>query len=258
MAKQPWLEQVREQLIRHRLPPAYVRRFLDELSDHFQDLTEEAMSTEASVRSRLGEPNDVAETAVIAYRRRSFLGRHPGAALVVFGLSPIVALAVTFWLACGVIELLFTISEKQFGVPTDQWVRAFGRIDSTGTIVLFAISLLTVVVPALLISLFYGRLATRLCLGRKWIVVACLMLAAVAILPRFSARFSDVPGQSALMFAIPIPQHLGQLGEIPGTVAGYFRDPRQVIQFLVPLAVGGWFLRRKREEQPENRLRLAA
>ena len=75
MANQAWLDEVRERLAKHTLPPAYIRRFMDELSDHFQDITEENMGTEANVLSRLGEPEHVAESAATAYRRRSFLGR---------------------------------------------------------------------------------------------------------------------------------------------------------------------------------------
>jgi hypothetical protein len=38
MDNQPWLDSVREQLARRRLPPSYVQRFTEELSDHLEDL----------------------------------------------------------------------------------------------------------------------------------------------------------------------------------------------------------------------------
>ena len=93
MANLPWLDEVRKRLAEQALPPSYVQRFMEELSDHFQDVTEEIMSTEASVSSRLGEPEQVAKAVVTAYRRRSFLGRHPTAAFLVFAVSPVVSLA---------------------------------------------------------------------------------------------------------------------------------------------------------------------
>ena len=109
MAKRRWLDEVRQRLARRALPPAYIGRFMDELSDHFQDLTEESMSTEASVLSRLGDPAQVAEAAVTAYRQRSFLGRHPAAALLVFGISPaasLIALTVaSLWVVCTTADL---------------------------------------------------------------------------------------------------------------------------------------------------------
>ena len=68
MANQPWLDEVRERLAWHALPPAYIRRFMEELFDHFQDITEETMSVENDVLSRLGEPNQVAEAAICEFQ----------------------------------------------------------------------------------------------------------------------------------------------------------------------------------------------
>ena len=92
MANPLWLDDVRERLADKRLPPKYVRRLLDELSEHLEDLKEENMSTEANAYSRLGEPEQVAQAAIITYRRHSFLGRHPVATFLVFAVSPIVPL----------------------------------------------------------------------------------------------------------------------------------------------------------------------
>ena len=88
MDSQPWLDRVRERLARQLLPSSYVQRFMEELTDHFQDITEETMRADESVLSRLGEPDQVANAAVTAYRRRSFLGRHPALKFLVFGVSP--------------------------------------------------------------------------------------------------------------------------------------------------------------------------
>ena len=68
----------------------------EELGDHLEDLKEE--NVEADAISRLGEPDQVAESAVGAYRRRSFLGRHPTAAFMVFAISPVVPLYLVFLL----------------------------------------------------------------------------------------------------------------------------------------------------------------
>ena len=70
MESQPWLNRVRERLVRQLLPPSYVQRFVEELSDHLEDVKEDGMDQNSS--SRLGDPEQVADTAVAAYRRRSF------------------------------------------------------------------------------------------------------------------------------------------------------------------------------------------
>ena len=66
MDDQPWLDRVRQRLAKHVLPPNYVHRFLNELTDHLDDLKEE--NVEADAISRLGDPEEVAEAAVAAYR----------------------------------------------------------------------------------------------------------------------------------------------------------------------------------------------
>ena len=74
MANQRWLDEVLSRLAERGLPLSYVQRFAEELSDHLEDFTEENMSTEANMSSRLGKPEEVADAAVTAYRRRGFLG----------------------------------------------------------------------------------------------------------------------------------------------------------------------------------------
>ena len=64
MDSQPWLDRVRERLARHVLPPSYVQRLMEELSDHLEDLKEEGM--EADAISRMGEAEQVAEAAATA------------------------------------------------------------------------------------------------------------------------------------------------------------------------------------------------
>ncbi len=99
MESQPWLDRVRERLAKHVLPPSYVQRFMGELTDHLEDLKEENM--EADAVSRLGEPDQVADTAVAAYRRRPFLGRHCWARVLVFGVCNILLIVVLMFLLKG-------------------------------------------------------------------------------------------------------------------------------------------------------------
>ena len=121
MANLPWLEEVQKRLYGHGLPPSYVRRFVAELMDHFQDLKEENMGADAV--SRLGEPEAVAEAAVTAYRRRSFFARHPVLTfplpLLVFAVSPVVSYALLFFSfhAPCLLHRLFAPSwDRRYGV----------------------------------------------------------------------------------------------------------------------------------------------
>ena len=247
MANRQWLEEVRARLAEHAIPSTYVRRFTEELSDHLEDLKEENMSTETAVRSRLGEPEQVADVAATAYRRRSFLGRHPAAALLVFGVSPIAALGALFAaIVCG----LLVLAEKLDSNVID------GMLRWAGPALPYVMSALTVVVPSILVSMFYCRLATRLCIGRKWLFTSCAVVAAMAVLPIWSATLSDVPGQSALrlgMFALP--HSLGESVGVFTTILCSLYSVRQLLQLIVPLAICCWFVCRKGDQ---GRPQLAA
>jgi hypothetical protein len=116
MANLPWLDEAQERLARYALPPTYIQRFVDELTDHLEDLKEENMSTQAAMCSRLGKPGQVAEAAVTAYRRRSFLGRH---LILVFAISPVVSLIVLFLASLALIGLI----EVGVGIGWMRWTR---------------------------------------------------------------------------------------------------------------------------------------
>jgi hypothetical protein len=234
MANRRWLEEVQERLARSALPPGYIRRFMEELSDHLQDLTEENMSTEANASSRLGEPQEVARAAAAAYRRRSFLGRHPTAAFLVFAVSPAVSLILVFGLmALGA----RTVCCTWLGVTGNE-VRATppGPLELLATECLF--SLLFVVIPVILTTVAYGKLVQWSGVARTWMVVSCGVLAAMVI-PCWHARAIELAGHPGVLCALWIP---GLHGWIPPSVCG------PLLQLLVPLAIGWWFLRRRRDQ----------
>ena len=249
MANQPWLDRVRRQLAENHLPPAYIRRFMEELSDHYEDITEETMSTENDVFSRLGEPDQVVEAAIYAFRRRTFLGRHPSAAFFVFGITPFVSLFGLFVLAFACL----------YGVVAacDQLVPNFNlnvkRFDPAASAVLpYIMSLLMVIIPACVASLFYCKLIKRLGISKRWMILSSIVLAVVAITPIWTVSLSDQPGQSVLRCGIAYPQDIG------GTILMYFSSFRQLLQFLAPLLIGLWFLRQtRRQDHNEESLRLA-
>lgn len=215
MATQPWFDDVRRRLAKRGLPPEYVKRFVDELSDHFQDIEEENMGKEADVSCRLGESEQVAEAAVVAYRRRSFLGRHPLAAIAVFGVSPIVPLLFLGYVSEGILVL----ANAQF-----HFYPPFCSNDASSVAMALWPLILAVfmAVPLIVTSLLYCELAQWSGIGRKWMFMSCAVLAMIG------ARFNCENG-------------------IPWWDFG-FHTPAQWCQFIAPLAASWWFMRKGRDQ----------
>lgn len=95
MANRRWLEELREQFSHHALPPSYIERLVEELSDHFNDIMEESMGKEAEdargAADRLGVPSDLARAAAAGYLKRSFCLKHP---LLTFIVLPVPLLVI--------------------------------------------------------------------------------------------------------------------------------------------------------------------
>ena len=239
MDNQPWLDRVRERLARQALPPSYVQRFLEELTDHFNDLVEEKM--ESNPISRLGQPEQVAENAVAAYRRRRFLGRHPLAAFLVFGVSPMLLFIVLY----SVSVILVVGGESGMGVRHDDHL---GSVASE--VVCFANSLLTVVIPSILATVLYCRLAKRAAVGKHWMLISCAILAVIASMP---VIYRNWPGD-------PKPYYWFYTMNWTSLV-GLWHEPnwsfrvQAIMQFFAPLGFGWWLMRRKHGQKP---LQLAA
>jgi hypothetical protein len=245
MANQAWLDEVRARLANYALPPAYIRRFMDELSDHLQDITEENMSTEANAISRLGEPKQVAESAATIYRRRSFIGRHPTAAFLVFGVSPVVSLAALFVIAYVVVLAISEVCEL-LGVNIQHFFADMRRFEPSASVVLpYLVSLLTVVIPCIFASILYCRLARRLGLGKKWMLLSCVILAVIATIPYCSVNLSGISGESGLRWGVWNPDSIMRL---PYFIVWVVCQPRQLMQLFVPLVIGWWIVRRKHDK----------
>lgn len=238
MPNRPWLEEVQKRLAESDLPPAYIRRFMEELVDHFEDITEETMRKEASVSSRLGEPGQIADAAVVAYKQRTFFGRHPSAKLWVFGVSPMAAMLSVFVLACLGVAAIGEICEKCGVRLADK--SHLGGVDPVT--LGWGGSLFTTILPAALLTILYCGFAKRFDISKRWMLASCGVLALVAMLPFQSVALSDMPGKSLWTIGLVLPPSLPQC-----------------VQLLVPLAVGLWFVRSSGKRlSPEDRLSRAA
>src|ERR1700744_526711 len=96
---QPSFDHLSERLLRAGIAPRHVRRYARELSDHFDDLVQEAIAggaarslSETRALSRLGHDDDLAEAMLVRPELRSLTSRYPWA---VFGLGPVVLLALS-------------------------------------------------------------------------------------------------------------------------------------------------------------------
>jgi hypothetical protein len=234
MGDRLWFEDLRRHLIRHGLPRSYIQRFMEEMTDHFEDLKEKTMGSEAEAYARLGQSEEVAEAAAVAYRRRSFLGRHPLAALLVFAVSPVISLGVLTSLTFAGLMLALVAAGGRLGLLGERGMQlgAAARVTLT-----YGLTLAAIVVPSMILSLLYCGLAARTIVGRKWMVMPCAILALIAGATYCQTTFSDTPGAVSISFA------LGAHSMV------------QAVQFIVPIACGWWFIRR---QHLRNQLQLSS
>lgn len=246
MSTRPWLDEVLKRLSKHALPSTYVQRLAEELSDHFLDLKEENMKTESEVYSRLGTPEEVADAAAITYRRRSFVGRHPTAAFLTFAVLPVglMILSVAFM----VLALIALITAAEYvGIINSEGFRGNPPGPFIVEILRYAFSLFTIIIPALIASIVFCKLSKWLGMGRKWMLVSCVALAITAVFFSCNIGMSvDAETRHSLQLGFAVPGISRWLHALTGL---------QVVQALVPLSIGCWFLRRYAGEQESVSIR---
>jgi hypothetical protein len=210
------------------------------------------MSTETSLDSRLGDPNQVADAAVLAFRQRTFFGRHPSAKFWVFGVSPILSLFGLFALAFAGMAGIFSAYEK---LGFNMHIKRFDPVASE--LLPYLASSVMVIIPSIVAGVLYCRLARKQHIGKMWMLFSCLLLGFIAMTVVWSVRLSDIAGQSAICCGLPLPS--GMVNPYDWLVH-WLGQPRQALQFLAPLLVGVWFAlrREKHREDQDSQLRLAA
>jgi hypothetical protein len=227
---QPWLDELRKEFVRRKLPPLYSQRLLADLSDHFNDFKEDRMSTDAtdfeSVVHQLGSPRDIGAAATAQYRRQRFSGRHP---FLVFAVLPIVSLPVLFVsLLFGIGWLLYLIVPEETLAPNGvepDWVPMVGQ----------ALICAFIVLPAIGLSLMLCHSARKAALGWNWPLASCMLLAVLSgtVFTKVEAKTADKPGLFLLGVGTPCPM----------------RTESQIAQMIAPLAVGAWAISRQRSDR---------
>jgi hypothetical protein len=220
-----WFDNLRKQLIRYDLPRSYIQRFMEEVTDHLEDLKEETMGSETDAYARLGESERVAGAAVVAYRQRSFFGRHPALTLLVFAIAPVVLLSVL--MVVGLFAL----------VQTAVWLGLIGddglHIGTTSKAMLpYALSLAVVIIPSMILSILYCGLARRTVVGRIWKIVPFGVLAFVGAACYCQVTFTGT-GHGSILLGFG----LGACSVM------------QIVQFFVPLVFGCCVIRWQRNRR---------
>lgn len=168
---QPCFDRLSERLLTAGIAPRHVRRYVRELSDHFDDLVREESEGGASrelaqtrALSRLGHESDLAEAMLARPELRSLTSRFPWA---VFGLGPIALLALS--VVCGIFLEIWIINHTSFVwawfhmQPSPATARVATKIYTAyNTLVVFG--------GPLLFAWLFTWIGTRQRMPRAWII----------------------------------------------------------------------------------------
>jgi len=226
-------ETVAAELRRHGVSAGEAARLLEELEDHVADLIaeqggsmSESVEIDDRVASRLGRP-DVLVAAALANRRpASVFGRHPIWSFVV---API-PLAILGWIAFavaafGALDLVGWLFGERYAIE--------GRaVADWPAGLVFAVQSVTVgfrfVPPAATVALLCWC-GHRAGVSGRWTLTACVLVSLVAALVVAKVQLPREPGQGAFLLGLGFPAN----------------QWINLVQLLVPLAVGAAFLRAK-------------
>ncbi len=224
MANQSWLETVERELVRRGLPGWRVGRMVEELHEHLYDLEQTLPGTEpaTSAAERLGSPAELADAAWENHVAGSYFGRHPVIGFVALPI-PITILGWALMVMAAV--LLFRLGdwlEAPAGTSVVAWPAAVYYLA-------VLLDLAVRIVPPALAAFLYGSWAHETARGWKWHLAACLLVAVVAGLYHSSLQFPLTPGTGHWQIGFGAPGG---------------RD--QLLQLMIPLAVGFWSIYRTR------------
>ena len=232
MDSQPWLRST-EAVVRQGLPPSLHSAIHGRTVRSFSRYHGGNHGHGSHCVVSVGRTDEVAEAAVRAYRRRSFLGRHHVAAFLVFGVSPVVSQIVLFIVSVLGIRAVVMIADR-VGASSDHgnYVAPSPRaVDAIS----YLFDLIFIVVPSILIGVLYCKLAKRSGIGKKWALISCTVLAAMAMLPCwYVALGADAAGHARAFAGLSIPfRRTGW--------SGYCSNTLELLEPAIPVAIGWWF-----------------
>jgi hypothetical protein len=184
MPRTDFIEQLRCRLVDLGCPIGQVRRLVQEVADHREDLKQAALSegisesaAEIHAETLLGDPHDLSERLVMAFRQSSWWGRH---SIIGFCLLPLVAtpvlrcllLLVGLWLGFA---MGYGLDPHQLGIAADNPV-SFRHIAAA----VYGTDYIAIA----LVTLLFCWLAQRSAISFKWTVAACASCSLYALFSR--------------------------------------------------------------------------
>ena len=177
-----FIEPLRRRLVELGCAIAHVRRLVQEVADHREDLKQAALSeglsgvdAEARANGQLGDPSALAENLMVALRRSSWWGRHY---VVTFGLLPLLVYPV-LW---ALILLLQLALEFALGYGWDsKKLRAAADDPVTLQYLLMTCHFMDYLAVALA-TLLFCWLARRAAVSLKWMAVSCAICSLAAVI----------------------------------------------------------------------------
>ncbi len=186
-------QELRRELRRRGLPPAYVERFISELDDHYANLVEQRRISmgaarklqsieddQSELQQRIGEPTKLALFAAEQYRARSFWGMHAWVAYLVGPLPLYIAMwmlyLVSVWLPTYCIG---TLGERMGWWTQSGMALAAANYLVTQAVVLTCFTWGLLVLPPIGAALVLCRVYRRNALDWRWPVIGCALLAIV-------------------------------------------------------------------------------
>ena len=187
---------------------------------------EDRMSTDAKdlhgVFQRLGTPGDVARSAAHEFRQARFSRRHP---VLMFLVLPVVSLPILWVGSIMAVVMLLQL----LGIES-------GKVDTSSSAWQVANACLPYAVLALLLlpaaasATFFTHLAKRAEVDWKWLGLACLLVAVLGGLAAMDVMLPTANDQGRFTFGLSLSKH---------------PSASQLLQFLLPLAIGGWAMWRQ-------------
>jgi hypothetical protein len=226
MVSPAWREELKEELVRQELPPSYIERLVQELSDHFNDVMEESMSMEAEKSSlateRVGQPSRLAAAAVTEYHKRAYTRKYP---VVTFAILPVLLLAVllaVLWAGMGVAAY---VADEVVGIGDLPTSHLYLRALSDGTTgVMLA--------PLVVIAMIFCRLARNNGPNWRWPMLTTGILAIIAGMFYNTVLSSGPSNEPILSLVVGLPLTV-----------------QQWLQSMLILVIGGWCCWRVRQAQ---------
>ena len=177
-----FIDQLHHQLVKLGCPAKQVRRLVQEVAEHREDLKQagvaeglSAAEAESRANIRLGDPLDLANDLMVTVRRSSWWGRH---SFVGFGVLPLVVYPV-LWALLLVLQVALVIM-LEYG-----WNMRKLHVALNSPVAFHHFTILFQCmdyVAIALVTLLFCWLARRSVVNLKWMVIACAVCSVVAVI----------------------------------------------------------------------------